>query len=68
MFLLISNCNGEIALKDLPIIFQLLIGVPVNISCFIDKGLLVNRSRAFEVMDRFNLQGLVALDPINGVQ
>ena len=37
----------------------------LNNKPLIDKGLLVNRPRAFEVMDRFNLQGLVALDPIN---
>ena len=36
--LLISNCTGEIALKDLPIIFQFLIGLPLSISLFSGNG------------------------------
>jgi len=31
----------------------------------IEGGLLVNRPRAYEILDRFGLDGMVALDPIN---
>ena len=37
----------------------------LNNKPILDGGLLVNRARAFEVMERFDIQGLIALDPIN---
>ena len=46
MSFLISNCIGEIALKDLPTMFQLLIGLPFNRSLLLGNGSNANASLA----------------------